>query len=81
MIKDGVYEFMNIRGFCHWMSKPKNNCMPAPDADRKFWTLHADVNTRTDEDPDPPAKDLVKRIAVKVKTLLIEREIDSPKKN
>ena len=72
---------MNFRGYTHWMGKPKNGSMPPEEATRKFWQLHKDPNTITDEDDEPPTKELKDRIAVKVNTLLIDREIDSSMKN
>ena len=91
-LRDGVWEMLHLAAFQHWAGKPKN-CPPRgltfQEAEVRFkelWDL-----PETIFDYEGPNKEYEKRVAVKVRSLIIDRDetartksymlTDGPKKN
>jgi hypothetical protein len=71
MFLDGVLEMMNIAGFTSWLAKAKNGGIDAQDAAARFEAELLKPGAITDT--DGPTPKLARRVAVKVKDLVIYR--------
>ena len=72
LMADGTHEFMNLPGYQHWLSKPRNGCIDSETAKSRWEALCADPLARTNELAHHPKHKL--QVLVKyVKQTIIER--------
>lgn len=73
IISDGVFEMMNVAAYVHFAQKPKNGGFDADEA-RGRWELECKKPDAVCDTLGPTAK-LARRVAIKVKDLVIQRDM------